>query len=415
MMRSRADGAEKTKKEDVEEAVFAVDKKKHSKCHEAQGDDDDARRGNFWCHLSVCAGIFIGACIILSLSSTARYTPVVHRVHDNVKSMYNAHKKAKQEYLNSYREAYSESILERRKEEEEEEEGEEEEEEEEEEEKDTSVAERCQNTPNSVSEYDKYGIQLNNSWFHHIHIAKTAGSTMNKRLARRYYGVCGNKYTSCIEPLEHERNDHAPEFGRNSWHPEWSFHSMVSKGFHDCTLVSHERNWDAWLKDVLPDHKFHANATKVMLLPCRNPLEHFFSQCNYNKRNATKIFANVTSCEEGIDKCGLVQQGRFNRKIIQSWDKVVLFKYSAFDSLFSLLDNHIPSRKFLLDSKFDPSTNADRKPENEKLTETCSKEIVVQALKKKWSYYSFCDKLRGNLTVLDVGMNGEVTVVEPVT
>ena len=379
MMRSRADGAEKTKKEDVEEAVFAVGKKKHSKCHEAQGDDDDdddARRGNFWCHLSVCAGIFIGAVLILSLSSTARYTPVVHRVHDNVKSMYNAHKKAKQEYL---------------------------------------MAERCQNTPNSVSEYDKYGIQLNNSWFHHIHIAKTAGSTMNKRLARRYYGVCGNKYTSCIEPLEHERNDHAPEFGRNSWHPEWSFASMVSKGFHDCTLVSHERNWDAWVKDVLPDHKFHANATKVMLLPCRNPLEHFFSQCNYNKRNATKIFANVTSCEEGIDKCGLVQQGRFNRKMIQSWDKVVLFKYSAFDSLFSLLDNHIPSRKFLLDSKFDPSTNADRKPENEKLTETCSKEIVVQALKKKWSYYSFCDKLRGNLTVLDVGMNGEVTVVEPVT
>ena len=269
MMRSRADGAEKTKKEDVEEAVFAVGKKKHSKCHEAQGDDDDddddddARRGKR-CHLSVCAGIFIGACIILSLSSTARYTPVVHRVHDNVKSMYNAHKKAKQEYLNSYREAYSESILERRKEEEEEEE--------EEKEKDTSVAERCQNTPNSVPEYDKYGIQLNNSWFHHIHIAKTAGSTMNKRLARRYYGVCGNKYTSCIEPLEHERNDHAPEFGRNSWHPEWSFHSMVSKGFHDCTLVSHERNWDAWVKDVLPDHKFHANATKVMLLPCRNPL-----------------------------------------------------------------------------------------------------------------------------------------------
>ena len=110
MMRSRADGAEKTKKEDVEEAVFAVGKKKHSKCHEAQGDDDDARRGNFWCHLSVCAGIFIGAVLILSLSSTARYTPVVHRVHDNVKSMYNAHKKAKQEYLNSYREAYSESI-----------------------------------------------------------------------------------------------------------------------------------------------------------------------------------------------------------------------------------------------------------------------------------------------------------------
>ena len=74
---------------------------------------------------------------------------------------------------------------------------------------------------------------------------------------------------------------------------------MVIKGFHDCTLVSYERNWDDWLKDVLPDHKFHANATKVMLLPCRNPLEHFFSQCNYNNRNATKILQTSRLAKKG--------------------------------------------------------------------------------------------------------------------
>ena len=85
---------------------------------------------------------------------------------------------------------------------------------------------------------------------------------MNKRLARRYYGVCGNKYTSCIEPLEHTSDDRAPEFG-DSLHKDWSFDSMTKKRFStDCTLVSHERNWDVWVKQVLPDHKFHANATK---------------------------------------------------------------------------------------------------------------------------------------------------------
>ena len=56
-----------------------------------------------------------------------------------------------------------------------------------------------------------------------------------------------------------------PEFG-DSLHKDWSFDSMTKKGFHDCTLVSHERDWDAWVEQVLPDHKFHANATKVMLL-----------------------------------------------------------------------------------------------------------------------------------------------------
>ena len=94
---------------------------------------------------------------------------------------------------------------------------------------------------------------------------------------------------------------------------------------------------------------------------------------------------------------------RFNIEMIQSWDKVVLFKHSAFDSVFSLLDNHIPLRKFLLETKFDPSTNAERKPENEKLSKICSKEKLVEALRKKWGYYNFCDKLRGSLTVLDVG------------
>ena len=118
---SSADDNDGREKEDVEEAVFAVGKKDPPdlKRHEATRGDDARRRT--WCHhlfVVVCAGIFFGACIILSSSSTARYAPVVHRVHDNVKSMYDAHKKAKLEYLNSYREAYLESSLARRKEEE---------------------------------------------------------------------------------------------------------------------------------------------------------------------------------------------------------------------------------------------------------------------------------------------------------
>ena len=124
------------------------------------------------------------------------------------------------------------------------------------EEEEKEVSSGCQNMPVRTG-YDKYGIQVNNSWFHHIHIAKTAGTTMNKRLARRYYGICGNKYTSCIEPLEHPKDDRAPEFGygdRRPEHKDWSFDSMAKIGFHDCTLVSHERDWKAWGEQVLPDH-----------------------------------------------------------------------------------------------------------------------------------------------------------------
>ena len=409
-MRSRAVNNGQSRRDDnelsndIEEAE--IKSSSSSRRYDSVGENSSQK----WMIAMLCLGIFFGVFLSLSIhdKSQAMMKGSIEGLHRNVKKVYRAHNVARKEYLRSYREAYLESILANSTEEEEKE-----------------VSSGCQNMPVRTG-YDKYGIQVNNSWFHHIHIAKTAGTTMNKRLARRYHGVCGNKYTSCIEPLEHPKDDRAPEFGTelpefDSLHKDWSFGSMTQKGFHDCTLVSFERDWNAWVEQVLPDHNFHANATKVMLLPCRDPLEHFFSQCNHNnnhnhnKHNATKIFANVTSCEEGINKCGLVAVGRFNIKMIQSWDKVVLFKHSAFDSVFSLLDNHIPVRKFLLETKFDPSTNAKRKPENEKLSKICSKEKLAEALRKKWGYYNFCDKLRGSLTVLDVGMNGIVTVVEPVT
>jgi len=393
-MRSRAVNNDQSRRDDkelnndVEEAE--IKPSSSSRRYDSVGENSSQK----WMIAMLCLGIFFGVFLSLSIhdKSHAMLKEPIEGLHRNVQSAYRAHNVARKEYLRSYREAYFRT-----------------------EEEEKEVSSGCQNMPVRTG-YDKYGIQVNNSWFHHIHIAKTAGTTMNKRLARRYYGVCGNKFTSCIEPLEHPKDDRAPEFGYGDQeHKDWSFDSMTKKGFHDCTLVSHERDWKAWGEQVLPDHKFHANATKVMLLPCRDPLEHFFSQCNYNHHNATKIFANVTSCEEGINECGLVFPNRFNIKMIQSWDKVVLFKHSAIDSVYSLLDNHIPVRKFLLESKFDPSTNAKRKPENEKLSKICSKEKLVEALRKKWGYYNFCDKLRGSLTVLDVGMNGTVTIVEPVT
>ena len=49
---------------------------------------------------------------------------------------------------------------------------------------------------------DEYGLPLGNSWFSHVHIMKTAGSSFAKDIARRYYGACGNKGVSCMEELE---------------------------------------------------------------------------------------------------------------------------------------------------------------------------------------------------------------------
>jgi hypothetical protein len=240
-MRSRAVNNGQSRRDDKELSNDIEEAKIKSSSSSRRYNSVGENSSQKWMIAMLCLGIFFGVFLSLSIhdKSHAMMKGSIKGLHRNVKNAYRAHNVARKEYLRSYREAYLESILANSTEEEEKE-----------------VSSGCQNMPVRTG-YDKYGIQVNNSWFHHIHIAKTAGTTMNKRLARRYYGVCGNKYTSCIEPLEHPKDDRAPEFGygdRRPEHKDWSFDSMAKIGFHDCTLVSHERDWKAWGEQVLPDH-----------------------------------------------------------------------------------------------------------------------------------------------------------------
>jgi len=60
--------------------------------------------------LLLCAGIVVG--VVLSSSIRTKQPPkTLQRLHKNVESAYRAHKKAKHDYLKSYRKAYLESVL----------------------------------------------------------------------------------------------------------------------------------------------------------------------------------------------------------------------------------------------------------------------------------------------------------------
>ena len=132
-------------------------------------------------------------------------------------------------------------------------------------------------------------------------------------------------------------SDRAPEgYGDVLEKIDWSSPNEEGKiGFHDCTLVSHERDWK--------ENMFSINRPKVMLLPCRDPLEHFFSQCKYNHHNATKIFANVTLVKKV--STSVVSLSNVNIKMIQSWDKV-LFNQLTKVGLESFTRNKCPQRVF---------------------------------------------------------------------
>ena len=92
------------------------------------------------------------------------------------------------------------------------------------------------------------------------------------------------------------------------------------------------------------------------------------------------------------------------------WDKLVLYKFDAIESVLKLLDKHLPLCQFPLESKKIMRTHQDRNPKNEQLNK-CSERDLALDMKKLWSYYEFCEKnLRKgrDIAVLDVSKDGKV-------
>ena len=129
---------------------------------------------------------------------------------------------------------------------------------------------------------DEYGLPLGNSWYS-VHIMKTAGSSFAKDIARRYYGACGNKGVSCMEELEDTEKMIAvyqKDTCSTKENSIWSTKNAEKRGYHNCAIVSEEIHMSDWSKWIL-NSIIHKNATKVALIPCRDPVSHFFSMNNY--------------------------------------------------------------------------------------------------------------------------------------
>ena len=85
--------------DDVEEAAIKSSSFNH---------DENNNFGRKWSLF--CVGVFLG--ILLTLSLRPKEPPIaLQTFHRSVESAYRAHKKAKQDYLKAYREAYLESVL----------------------------------------------------------------------------------------------------------------------------------------------------------------------------------------------------------------------------------------------------------------------------------------------------------------
>ncbi len=229
------------------------------------------------------------------------------------------------------------------------------------------------------------------NFFIHVHIAKTAGSTLNRLLARTHHAVCGIKGYSFTQPWndgdDTRQDPRYPGWRRDRVHPD----RMEDWGFHNCALLSHEvsmRNLTAVLRRPI-----FQGISKVALVPCREPVDHFLSMCNFQGLNVTQISLEV-SCEDLIKKCVFATE-RFELDLLNAFDEVIVFRYNEVQRMVDFLGNYLPRRAIELPKGLQYVTNTPRKQENEHFHE-CSRKEIAKNLRSMWSYYNFCDKLKGN-------------------
>ena len=127
--------------------------------------------------------------------------------------------------------------------------------------------------------------------FGHLHMAKTAGTTINGKLAFDFERVCGHKGYSYDAYGANERHKEAGG-GSNEMVKDsiTKLHGGFNRlrvppyimneiGLEDCDWISYETQWTIW-----PDlvNKFQAhNLTVELHVPCREPLDHLMSMVNY--------------------------------------------------------------------------------------------------------------------------------------
>ena len=113
----------------------------------------------------------------------------------------------------------------------------------------------------------------------HVHIAKTAGTELNRLLARRYLGVCGNKASSIQQNIIQVTD--IPSH-------KWRYQVIEEFGLHNCALLSLEKSMSK-LQGIFNQSGISA-VNKIGLVPCRPPIDHFLSMCNHQGINVSALF-----------------------------------------------------------------------------------------------------------------------------
>lgn len=244
----------------------------------------------------------------------------------------------------------------------------------------------------------------------HVHMAKTAGTSLNGLLASRYERVCGHKgysYDSYGANLRMAAGKMIDSISRA--HPHWHRERVPPEvmdeiGFEDCDFISMESNWPFW-------RRFEDWPLPLELhVPCRDPLDHLMSQCNHHRRtfNCVNASRGPESLAWEVNRCSLFLN-RF------AWDLLSLnntrVKCYNFSDQFSGYLAHMDKvlQKKRIPAKFIRwETNRPRNKSDECIwSDPELKDDVVDHLRNTYDYYGFCH------ACLNQHANGTLSLLEP--
>ena len=231
----------------------------------------------------------------------------------------------------------------------------------------------------------------------HVHMAKTGGTYLNGFLANNYERVCGHKGYSYDAYQANERFIKDPVAnkmrGDRYTRDRVDYGIIREIGFEDCDYISNERPSKFWIQF----NNFH-NTTMELHLPCRNPIDHLMSQCNYQgldfncQQNMTdkKFTKNVQRC--------LVMMNRYN-DTLKNLKNINLKCYNfrqQFTGYIDYISSKLQPRRFV--SKYKQrETNRPRVKEKECIwKDEGLMQRVRDYLVNNVDYYRHCDQCIGS-------------------
>jgi len=259
-----------------------------------------------------------------------------------------------------------------------------------------------------VTSKDRHHHSTTSTIYGHVHIGKTAGTTINGRLANEFERVCGHKgysydFTNVNrrQASQQQKGDKKPvnkyediyavtynTYSRRRVHPS----IMEEIGYHNCDYISHETSWQFWRNKgtYIPDH------TMELHVPCRDPIDHLLSQCNERHRE----FYCGTNIRNSVEHCLLSASvsDRFSNNL-KTMKGITLkcFNPVPVEDYIQYMSTRLQRKRIPPEPYVHVATNRDREKRQECIWKSPALQDELRTfLIENVEYYNFCHSCIGS-------------------